>query len=48
MTVNDLLNKARQAAIDEIRKCPEWQQHEKKIAMIFANHFVKYKNVYLR
>lgn len=38
----------KKAAIDEIHRCPEWQQHEKKIAMIFANHFVKYKDVYLR
>lgn len=38
----------KKAAIDEIHKCPEWQQYEKKIAMIFANHFVKYADVYLR
>ena len=41
MTINDLLNKARQAAIDEIHKCPEWQQLEKKIAMIFSNYVYK-------
>ena len=38
----------KKSAIDEIHKCPEWQQYEKKIAMMFANHFVKYKDVYLR
>lgn len=36
------------AAIQEIKKCPEWVQLEKEVAMIFANHFVTYKDIYLR
>lgn len=38
----------KRAAIDEIHKCPEWQQAEKKTAMMFANHFVKYSDAYLK
>ena len=38
----------KEAAIDEIHKCPEWQQAEKETAMMFANHFVKYADAYLK
>ncbi|NSG77320.1 hypothetical protein G4926_12555 [Anaerostipes hadrus] len=38
----------KETAIAEIHNCPEWQKLEKKVAMTFANHFVKYKNVYLK
>lgn len=38
----------KKAAIDEIHRCPEWQQAEKEVAMMFANHFVKYADVYLK
>lgn len=38
----------KEAAIDEIHKCPELQRSEKKIAMMFANHFVKYADAYLK
>ena len=38
----------KKVAIDEIHKCAEWQQAEKEMAMMFANHFVKYADVYLK
>lgn len=37
----------KKAAIDEINRCQEWQQAEKKVAMMFANHFVKYADAYI-
>ena len=45
----NLMNDAeKEIAIAEIKRCPEYQQCEKEIAMAFANHFVKYKDVYLK
>lgn len=38
----------KEAAIAEIHRCPEYQQAEKEVAMCFANHFYKYKDVYLK
>ena len=35
-------------AIEEIHKCEEYQRLEKKTAMMFANHFYKYKDIYLK
>lgn len=44
-----LMNDAeKEAAIAEIHNCPEWQEAEKKVAMMFANHFYKYKDAYLK
>ena len=36
------------AAIAEIHKCKELQESKKEIAMMFANHFYKYKDAYLK
>lgn len=38
----------KEAAIAEIHNCPEWQEAEKKVTMMFANHFYKYKDAYLK
>lgn len=38
----------KEAAIEEIKKCPEYRQMEKRVAMLFANHFVQYKDAYLK
>lgn len=38
----------KEAAIAEIHNCPEWQEAEKEVAMMFANHFYKYKDAYLK
>ena len=35
-------------AISEIHKCPEWQEVENDVARMFANHFVKYADIYLK
>lgn len=36
------------AAIAEIHKCKELQESKKEIATMFANHFHKYKDAYLK
>lgn len=38
----------KEAVVDEIRKCEEYQRLEKRVAMAFANHFYKYRDVYLK
>ena len=38
----------KELAIKEIKRCPEYQQTEKEVAMVFANHFYRYKDVYLK
>lgn len=38
----------KELAIQEIKRCPEYQKTEKDVAMIFANHFYRYKDVYLK
>lgn len=38
----------KEVAIEEIHNCPEWQRLEKKVAMTFANHLVKYQDVYMK
>ena len=38
----------KELAIQEIKKCPEYQKTEKDVAMVFANHFYRYKDVYLK
>lgn len=38
----------KEAAIAEIHNCPEWERLEKRVAMTFANHLVKYENVYMK
>lgn len=41
-------DKEKEAAIAEIHNCPEWQELEKRVAMIFANHLVKYRDAYMK
>lgn len=41
-------DKEKEAAIAEIHNCPEWQELEKRVAMTFANHLVKYQDVYMK
>ena len=44
-----LMNESeKDAAIAEIHKCKELQESKKEIAMMFANHFYKYKDAYLK
>ena len=38
----------KKAAVAEIKRCPEYQQTEKEIAVMFADHFVRYQEAYLR
>lgn len=38
----------KQQIIDEINKCDEIQKRDSHVAMLFANHFVRYKDVYLK
>jgi len=38
----------KKAAIAEIHNCPEWQELEKRVAMTFANHLVKYQDAYMK
>lgn len=38
----------KEAAIAEIHNCPEWQELEKRVAMTFANHLVKYRDAYMK
>lgn len=35
-------------AINYIKSNETYQEHEKRIAMMFANHFCKYKDAYLK
>lgn len=41
-------DKEKENAINEIKSCVEYQETEKDVAMIFANHFYKYSDVYLK
>lgn len=43
-----MTNEEKEAAIAEIHKCPEHQERNKKVTRMFANHFVKYKDAYLK
>lgn len=36
------------AVIEEIKKCDEYQKAEERLAMTFANHFYKFQDVYLK
>lgn len=38
----------KELAIKEIKRCPEYQQAEKEVAMVFANYFYRYKDIYLK
>ena len=38
----------KEKAINYIKNTEVYQENEKRIAMMFANHFVKYADVYLK
>lgn len=43
-----ITDEQKKQVISEINKCPEIVERRKRVAMIFANHFVRYKDVYLK
>ena len=38
----------KEQAIEYLHNTPEYRDSEKRVAMLFANHFVKYHEVYLK
>ena len=38
----------KEKVINEIHQCPEYEKLTKRVVRTFTNHFVKYKDVYLR
>ena len=42
-----MTDEEKESAIKEIKKFPEYQKTEKDVAMIFASHFYRYRDVYI-
>lgn len=44
---SSISDKERDQLIKDLEQAPEYKEKEKEIMMLFAKHFVKYKDVYL-